>query len=460
MNSSTSQKILVADYDEHVRSFLRRILENAGHSVFEASDGVDAVTKMNDEIQIVVIDNAMPRITGLECISHIRSKVPTAEVIMLSVGGVSDAVAAMRAGAFWYLQKPVNPEELLVLLEKAREHIRLRDEGAQFFQAIGESPLGFDPAKSLLLPRDIGGLLPRIAALDCSVLITGETGTGKSTLARCIHQKGARYKNPFIGISCAALPHDLLEAELFGYERGAFTGAVKARPGRVELADTGTLFLDEIGDMALDLQPKLLTFLEDRVVHRIGSTVPKRIDIRLIAATLQDLDQMCSDRRFRQDLYFRLKVVCLHLLPLRNRVDDLPSLVRAIIRRNADRYNYTDLGIEDSALARMQAYNWPGNIRELENCIERAMLLGGSGRITNEFLLLGSGTEHSVAHPTRTALGGIPLAQIEQEAIQQTIQLCRGNKREAARKLGISEKSIYNKMQRFERERLHKDASA
>ncbi len=442
-----NEKLLIAEDDDDYRDFLLNLLRGAEYEIIEARDGVDAIARMTEEVRIALIDNQMPRLSGLECLSLLRNKFPNTEVIILSGGGVTNAVAVMKEGAFWYLQKPLNPEELLALLKKAGEHVRLRDQSNELRQAIAEPSLSADAAQSYLISREIEAQLGRIASQDCSVLITGETGTGKSTLARCIHQRSMRKMGPFVAISCAALPRDLFEAELFGYERGAFTGAVKARPGRMEIADEGTLFLDEIGDMALELQPKLLTFLEERIIHRIGSNRAKKINIRVISATLQDLDNMCADSTFREDLYFRLKVICLHIPPLRKRPADIPYLARALLNKIGARYQRPDVAIDENAMAKILEYDWPGNIRELENCLERAIVLCGDSTIRDEFITLGRTTR-----PTHlSSLAGISLDEIERQAICQTLQLCSGNKKEAARRLGISEKSIYNKMSRLEK---------
>lgn len=301
------------------------------------------------------------------------------------------------------------------------------------------------------MSEDISRQLDKIASLNCSVLITGETGTGKSTLARLIHQRSKRRESPFVAISCAALPRELLEAELFGYERGAFTGAIKARPGKLETANGGTLFLDEIGDMALELQPKLLMFLEDRVIERIGSNHSKKIDTRIISATLHDLSMMCVDKSFRNDLFFRLKVISLHIPPIREKSDHLPHLVRKLLNKIGVRHQIPDLVIEESAMAKILEYDWPGNVRELENCLERTILISGNSKICIKSIHIDKPVvnRRAIAEIPSLSLGGLPLAHIERQAINQTLELCKGNKREAARYLGISEKSIYNKMLKF-----------
>lgn len=440
-----NSKVLIADDDESVRALLRNLLEHEGHEVVEAVDGLDAIAKLTDDTQVAIIDNSMPRLTGLECLTQIKGSGRQTEVIMLSVGGINDAVLAMQKGAFWYIQKPFQPEELNALIQKAFEHGRLKVQSEELRDALDAASVGSLSMATNLLPVEIAQRLQKIANLDCSILITGETGTGKSTLARWIHQNSPRKSGPFTAVSCAALPRDLLEAELFGFERGAFTGAVKAKPGRIELADKGVLFMDEIGDLALELQPKILTFLEDHTVHPLGGGRSKKIDVRLIAATLQNLQQLCQERKFREDLFFRLNVINLHMQPLRERINDIELIANSLLYRIGHRYGLSQSSLSSCALSAISAHDWPGNIRELEHCLERALLLTSSSTISADDLDLPSSKNKS--HP-KSSSAGKTLQEIEFQAIVDTLQLCGGNKRKAARKLGISEKSIYNKLNR------------
>lgn len=450
LSTTQTERVLIADDDENVRALLSAILTRGGYEVVEARDGWDALEKITPDVGVVLLDNIMPRLNGIECLARLRENNGQAETIMLSVGGVSNAVAAMQQGAFWYLQKPVNPAELLVLVQKASETARLKRQSNELLGAVAESPVPCDEGSSYLLPRNISNQIGKIASMDCSILITGETGTGKSTLARQIHQRSNRTNGPFVAISCAAMPRDLLEAELFGYEKGAFTGEVKSRPGRFEIADNGTLFLDEIGDMALDLQPKLLLFLENRMIERLGSNRSKKINARIISATLQNLDRLCADKQFREDLYFRLKVFAITIPPIRERRDELSRMVGFTLRKLEGRYGLSEMRLDGTAMKKVMDYHWPGNIRELENVLERAVLLTEGTTIPAEMIL----AEHQVITAVGNeiaagALAGIPLSVLEQRAISDTLALCGGNKREAARRLGISEKSVYNKLHRM-----------
>lgn len=446
---NTPQTILIADDDDDVREYWSRTFESGGFRIIRAIDGVDALDKMNSEVSIVLLDHWMPKLTGLECLYRIHENYPNTQIVMLSSAGVEQAVKAMNNGAFWFLQKPAKSDEVINAVRNAAAAAKIsRDNPKNRNHHEGKEPLG---EASPLIPSALMTQVEKVAAIDCSVLITGETGTGKSTLARFIHDRSRRKFGPFVALNCAALPKDLLEAELFGFERGAFTGAVKTRTGRLELAHTGTVFLDEIGDMSLELQPKLLTFLEDRRIDRIGGVNSKTVDTRVISATLQDPEKLAKEGRFREDLYFRLKVVSLHLPPLRERREDLPAITRDLTARLAARYSLPNAYVDDSALGAVMEYDWPGNIRELENCLERSLLLSDDARVTAEMLPIGKSQNNRKNSFDLLSLGGIPLAAVEWHAIQQTLALCGGNKREAARRLGISEKSIYNKIQRFNR---------
>jgi DNA-binding NtrC family response regulator len=288
--------------------------------------------------------------------------------------------------------------------------------------------------------------LEKIALLDSTALLTGESGTGKTTVARMIHERSARKKMPFVAVNCASLPSELIDAELFGHARGSFTGAVSDRPGRADAADGGTLFLDEIGDLPLELQPKLLTFLQDRTFHRIGDNLPRSVDVRIIAATHRDLRELCRKGVFREDLYFRLNVLGLTVPPLRDRPHDIIDMTAEILNRICRQRLSAPFELEPAAAEALQQYHWPGNVRELENVLENASAFCEDHQIRlTDLNLSDSPGAHHV--PTLT-LAGKTLAEIERLAILETLSHCEGNKAQAARVLGISEKSIYNKMRR------------
>jgi DNA-binding NtrC family response regulator len=295
------------------------------------------------------------------------------------------------------------------------------------------------------------GKIEKLAQLDSTVLLTGESGTGKTTIARMIHERGPRAGQPFVSVNCASLPRDLIEAELFGHVKGAFTGAADDRPGRAEIADGGTLFLDEIGDLPLDLQPKLLTFLQDKTLQRIGSNKVAKVDVRVIAATHQDLMGLCEQRRFRPDLYYRLNVLHLEVAALRDRRGDIPAVAQAVLDRISSRRGTGEIELEDQACRILQQHDWPGNVRELENILERASAFCENNRILARDLdLTPTALVGEVASTGDTSpFAGLTLKEIEKRALVETLKAEGGNKAMAARQLGISEKSIYNKLKRF-----------
>jgi DNA-binding NtrC family response regulator len=449
------EAILVAEDDADTRMVIGRYLEQADFKVVLAADGHEAMGKLSEDITVVLVDLMMPKASGLECLRYSLGKYPDTPVIVMSAfGEIKDAVEAMKQGAFHYLTKPFQRDDLLAQIRHAVKSAKLIRDNRGLRQALG-LPL---PTASLVGKSSaIRGLLEevaRFAKLDTNVLITGESGTGKTTLARMIHQAGTRAKEPFIAVSCAALPRDLVEAELFGHERGAFTGAIASRPGRAEMADGGTLFLDEVGDLPLELQPKLLTFLEDRLVQRIGGSKAHQVDIRFIAATHQNLMQMCEEKSFREDLYYRLNVLSLTIPPLRERPEDLPVLIEHVLTKIAQKRGCQTLTLSEKAYLVLIQHHWPGNVRELENVLERASAISNNSIITEELLKFqgSSGVSPMVREEAPSGVGGrgqLTLADVERRTIIQALEICKGKKAEAARQLGISEKSIYNKMKRF-----------
>ncbi|HSR69957.1 MAG TPA: sigma-54 dependent transcriptional regulator [Acidobacteriota bacterium] len=441
--------VLVADDDAVIRRLVRRRLEGAGLHVITADDGNQALATISDAFQVALLDLNMPGPGGMECLEHISRSHPSVECIIITASSeIGDAVDAMKAGAFDYLTKPLNLEEVIELVYRAASTFKLKQENRQLRAAIGMPSTDVPFVGDSQAAKQVVEAVEKISALDSSVLITGESGVGKGLVARLLHNAGPRKDQPFITVSCTALPHDLVEAELFGHEKGAFTGALEKRPGRVEMADGGTLFLDEIGDMPLDLQPKLLNFLQERRFQRIGGGREVAVDVRVIAATHQDLRAMCAERRFREDLFFRLNVLPVRIPPLRCRKEDIPKLSRYLLGRLAKRRGQSSYAIDSEAVEALMNYDWPGNVRELENVLERATAFSGGARLGRGDLpaeISGCGRNPAPAGD----LGGVPLAEVERMAIAQTLAKCEGNKSEAARQLGISEKSIYNKMKRL-----------
>ena len=441
-----ADRILVADDDPTARRLLEFHLKEAGLLPILAADGREALDRMSGDVALALLDLRMPKLSGMDCLREFRQRFPEAPVIITSeFGDISDAVEAVKLGAVTFLSKPVDPGKLLEQIRAALRPGRLASENRELQQAVSlPAPAELFNGQSAAA-RKLLADLDKVAPLDLNVLIQGESGTGKTTLARLIHAKGPRAKEQFITVSCGALPANLIEAQLFGHVRGAFTDAVADRPGSVEMADGGTLFLDEIGDLPLELQPKLLTFLQDRTFQRIGDPRTMHADVRVIAATHQRLETKIAERNFRQDLFYRLNVLPLDVPPLRDRAEDIPLFARFVLDRIARKRNAASLELTKDASETLLRHSWPGNMRELENVLERAATFCSDGRITAADLNLSS----SHGGETASGLAGLTLEDIERRAIVETLARCQGNKKAAAKMLGIDEKSIYNKMRRL-----------
>lgn len=452
--------LLVADDDSVVLKLIGFNFDRAGLycDLFESGDELLAV--VSEETQACVLDLNMPGTGGLDCLKKIKSKHPHVEVVILTNGNqAAEAVEAVRAGAFDYITKPFDPDWLVKTVRKAMQSSRQCRENSDLRSSITESHRELRVLGESTTMRSVWDTLGRYAPSDKAVLFTGESGTGKTLLARMVHAQSRRAEGPFVAVSCPSLPGELLESEMFGHEKGAFSGANRRRLGRAELANGGTLFLDEIGEMPLRLQTKLLTFLQDRSFFRLGGEKSITSDVRIVAATNQDLEARVKDGSFREDLFFRLNVLPLEVPPLRDRKGDVSLLLDHFLRENAASEG-TDLPEVDPAVyLRLEAYAWPGNIRELENAVARAFTIRRDPKWikVGDFLNLADSGHEELASDGENAaagpkggftLGGKSLAEIEKEAIVQTLGYCKGNKAEAARTLGIAEKSIYNKMKK------------
>ena len=456
--SITNRASIVAiDDDPLTLHLLSSHLNKAGYGVQIAETGTAGLELVNDETAVAVVDLKLPDLNGFQILQHLKKHHPTVEVIVLTGSDdVSDAVEAMRAGAFQFVTKPFDPSEFLVYIEKAIHSNRIADENRDLKQSYSQNV----PVREMDAKGDVHSRLmqqvDQIASLDSTVFIGGETGTGKSTIARMIHQRSRRSAGPFVTVNCASLPRDLIQSELFGHTKGSFTGAIADRIGHAEVANGGTLFLDEIGDLPIDLQPKLLTFLQDRTVRRLGASESTKVDVRLVTATHRDLAELCRQGLFRQDLYFRLLVLNLELPALRFRTGEFATIAENILQAICERQLIAPKTITPRAMELLQQHSWPGNIRELENVLERATAFAKLDSIETTDLLFSNvsldqrnNNRPEQEAPVGYSLAGKTLEQIERDAIVATLEMLGGNKAKTARTLGISEKSIYNKIKRL-----------
>jgi two-component system, NtrC family, response regulator AtoC len=455
-------KVLVVDDEANLRKVLGAMLRREGYEVTLAPDGEVGLNELKrNGADIVVTDLVMPKLGGMELLKAVNELAPDVPVIIVTAHGTVDsAVEAIKLGAFDYITKPFDQDELSAVIAKAaRTHDLTQrsaragaEERATRLSIIGDSPQ----------MQDVFKIIDKVANTPSTVLITGESGTGKELVATALHEGSSRKAKPLIKINCAAIPKDLMESELFGYERGAFTGAVTSKPGRFELADGGTLFLDEIGEIPVEMQVKLLRALQESEFERVGGIKTTRVDVRLIAATNRDLQQEIAAGRFRNDLYYRLAVVPIVLPPLRERKADIPVLARHFIDKYNKRLSKKIEGIEDEAMALLTAYLWPGNIRELENLMERVLLFADGPQIKARDLPeplhrpgaapAAPGAAEPAPPPGETGLKDIikqKAAEMEKELIAKALEGTSGNVTRAAKLLQISRKSLQTKMKEF-----------
>ena len=440
-------RVLVADDEPNIRASLQRYLELDGAEVVIADNGLAAQRRLQQEtFAAAVIDLRMPGMDGLELLRWMRAERPRLPAIMISAyGEVADAVAAMKLGAGDYLVKPFDPEELVLRLTKLVEAQALRDHAEAAGRTAGDVPPAL--GESAAMAR-IETLVRRVAPTPSTVLVTGESGTGKEVAARALHHHSAR-TGPFVPVNTGGIPEALLESELFGYERGAFTGATQRKIGMFELADAGTLFLDEIGEMAPQLQVKLLRAVQERRIQRLGATVEVPIAARLVAATNRALEEEVAAGRFREDLYYRLNVVRIHLPPLRERLDDLPLLAGRILTRLNRTMGRQLQGLSPAALQVLGGYRFPGNVRELENILERAVIFAEGTTIGPDDLDLGAARPgHAAAAAEPAAFQGT-LKEQERRLIEAALARWEGNRTRAAEELGITRRTLFNKLRQL-----------
>ncbi|HJZ85740.1 MAG TPA: sigma-54 dependent transcriptional regulator [Polyangia bacterium] len=442
-------RILVVDDEANARTALGELLRDQGYAVETAADGFKALPKLEEfGPDLLLTDLKMPGLDGIELMRRSRESDPErAVVVMTAFGAVETAVEAMRAGAADYLTKPINLDELAVVIERALERRRLRAEAGQLRQRLSDRIRNIVGSSAAMRP--VFEAIQQVAPSRASILITGESGTGKELVAAAIHEHSPRAGGPFIKLHCAALAETLLESELFGHERGAFTGAVGRREGRFMQASGGTLFLDEIGEISASIQIKLLRFLQEHEFERVGGNQTIKVDVRVIAATNRELLARVKEGRFREDLFYRLNVVTIDVPPLRARRSDIPLLAMHFLKRYANENGKTIDGLTDEALERLTGYGWPGNVRELENAIERAVIVcRGSVIGANDLApTIAPQASASDAPP----IPGATLAEIERHAILKTLEHTGGSTSRAAEILDISTRKIQYRLQEYQR---------
>ena len=439
-------KLLLLDDEEKILKALGRALRDAGHAVVETTSPRQAQRLLAEQsFDVLLVDNMMPELSGLDVIRELVANTPEGErpqiLMMTAHATVESAIEAMKLGALDYLQKPFEIDELLVVMRRALDHQRLRSE---YRYLVNERDEQFDHYGIIAGSRVMQEVIRRaelVAETKSTVLISGETGTGKELVARAIHDRSAQRDMPLIKVNCAAIPETLLESELFGHVRGAFTGATATKKGKFALADGGTIFLDEIGTMTPTLQSKLLRVLQEREIEPLGSERTEKIDVRVIAATNRDLRQMVSDGKFQEDLFYRLNVIPIEIPPLRERRDDIPALVEHFVHKHAQRTGRRVERIDEGVLAALQQYDWPGNVRELENTIERAVVLSPGPVVTARAVSV-----LSPATPQATGLPSLKLRQniewVERETIRRALESSGGVKKDAAELMGISQRAL------------------
>ena len=444
----TPKTILIVDDEKSHRLMLRAHLEGEGFQIVEASDGHEAVERVNERsFDLVLMDIRMPAMDGIEALKRIQEAAAATPVIMMTAfGSINSAVEALKAGATDYLTKPLDMDELIFKAKKALYYRQLEEENILQKERLGmrfdfSSIIGTSPVMKKLFET-----LSMAAPTEATVLLLGDSGTGKELVANAIHQNSPRNDKPYVKVNCAALPETLLESELFGHEKGAFTGAINTKKGRFERADGGTLFLDEIGEMSSPTQTKILRVLQEREFEAVGGTKTIKVDVRIIAATNKDLSEEVKTGRFREDLYYRLNVVPITIPPLRERREDIPLLAEHFLRIYSEKNKRKFKGFDPRVMDAFISYSWPGNVRELENIVERTVIMSRNDTITLEDLPPGIAAprEEGVRTPSPTSL-----RDVERETILKTLHQTGGNRTHAAQILGITRKTLQNKIKEY-----------
>ncbi len=450
--------ILIVDDEEKQRMMLEKILDGETYSVKTAADGKDALENLKErDFDIVLTDQRMPEMTGIELLEKIKSKAPGVGVILMTAyGSTSIAAEAMQKGAADYLTKPFEKEELIIVIDKAAEKLNLKKERDRLREELENKYNYSSIIGKTKKMREVFNLIQRVTDKDVPVLIQGESGTGKELVAKTIHYNSSRKSGSFVAINCAAVPDNLLESEFFGYEKGAFTGAEGRKKGKFEQASGGTLFLDEIGAMKYDLQAKILRALQEKEITRIGGTETIDVDIRLVAATSQNLEEAIREGEFRDDLYFRINVVPINLPPLRERREDIPLLIQNFIEEFKEEYEKEIKGITPDAQKLLENYDWKGNVRELRNCLERMIVLCNGKNLSVQDIpkdIIGSYREKEEKKDFQLPSEGIDLDEVEKDLIIQALEQTEGNISRASELIGITYKTFQYRLKKFDIDR-------
>jgi DNA-binding NtrC family response regulator len=453
------KRILVVDDDTLMRDFLSETLRRAGYTVEVAATGGSAIKKLDEaEFDLVLSDMRMPEVTGLDVLDTVKTKSPDTRVVMMTAyGTIENNLECMRRGAFMYIMKPFTADEIELVVARALEHQQLIVENRQLRSEL-QDRYGFANmvAKSPKM-QEVIDFVKTIAVSRSTALITGESGTGKELIARAIHYNSPRRDGPFIKLNCAALSPELMESELFGHEKGAFTGAIRQNRGRFELAHKGTLLLDEISEMDPALQAKLLRVLQEGEFERVGSGETIRVDVRIVATTNRDLIEQIDKGRFREDLYYRLNVIRIHLPPLRQRTEDIPALVSYFIKKYNDQNAKQVKSVSERVMDMLMAYDWPGNVRELENVIERAIVICKGDQLTEKDFPVEALIDRMRPSRDDQLEAGLTIAEMEKRLILRTLEAYSGNRTAAADVLGISTRTLRNKLTEYGMMGIYKD---
>lgn len=454
----SGKRVLVVDDEKNMRHMLEVMLSKAGYVVETAADGQAGLGLMaQSDFDFILCDLKMPKMDGMTFLKESGEKYPEKTTIMMSAYGTIDtALEAMKVGAYDYISKPFKEDEVLLSLKKAEERERLKEENLRLQDRIKKIEerysFGNIVARSESMAR-VFELVRKVADHKTTVLITGDSGTGKELISRAIHTSGVRASGPMVSINCGGIPENLLESELFGYKKGAFTDAVRDKPGKFKEADGGTIFLDEVGELSLSFQVKLLRVLQEEEITPLGGVGSEKIDVRVIAATSKDLEKEVQEGRFREDLLYRIKVMTIHLPPLRERRGDIPLLIGYFIDHFNKKMKKKIEGLSSEAMPILMGYSWPGNIRELENLVERAVLLAKGGLITPAELpsaiVSGAGNVHAAVEPEHTLSIKKASKRLEEDLIRKALKLTKGNRSRAAKILEVSRPMLLTKIKKY-----------